>query len=118
MRIVQAFDRFLQGGSWSAAISSGAGSIARNPRTEVEIAYRVSKTALNMAFNLYSNTVKKRGVRTLLIDPGWMKTDMGGPGATCDPEENGRLIVELLNNADRIKGDLLFVDFQGGEVPW
>lgn len=118
MRVVQAFDHFLKAGSWSVAISSGAGSITRNPQTEVEIAYRVSKTALNMAFNLYNNTVKKRAVRTLLIDPGWMKTDMGGPGAACDPEENGRLIVELLNNADCINTDILFVDYQGKEVPW
>jgi NAD(P)-dependent dehydrogenase (short-subunit alcohol dehydrogenase family) len=118
MRVVQAFDSLLGEGSWSFAISSGAGSITRNPETEVEIAYRVSKTALNMAFNLYSNTIRKRKVRTLLIDPGWMRTDMGGPRATCDPDENGRLIVQLLKDADALPQNILFVDFHGKEVPW
>jgi NAD(P)-dependent dehydrogenase (short-subunit alcohol dehydrogenase family) len=118
MRVVKAFDFLLKKGSWSFAISSGAGSITRNPSTESEIAYRVSKTALNMAFRLYSNTVRKRGVGTLLIDPGWMRTDMGGPGAVCDPEENGRLIVDLLKSADTLGGETLFVDFHGKEVPW
>jgi NAD(P)-dependent dehydrogenase (short-subunit alcohol dehydrogenase family) len=118
MRVAQAFDGLLREGSLSAAISSGAGSLALNSRTEKEIAYRVSKAALNMAFNLYSNTVKKRGVRTLLIDPGWMRTDMGGPGATCDPEENGRFIAELLKSTDRIQEGVLFVDFHGKEIPW
>jgi NAD(P)-dependent dehydrogenase (short-subunit alcohol dehydrogenase family) len=118
MRVVQAFDPLLREGSWSFAVSSGAGSITRNPGTEVEIAYRVSKTALNMAFRLYSNTIRKRKVRTLLIDPGWMRTDMGGPRATCDPDENGRLIVKLLTDADALSKDILFVDFHGKEVPW
>jgi NAD(P)-dependent dehydrogenase (short-subunit alcohol dehydrogenase family) len=118
MRVVKAFDPLLKKGSWSFALSSSAGSICRNPSTEVEIAYRVSKAALNMAFRLYSNTVRKRGVRTLLIDPGWMRTDMGGPGAVCDPEENGRLIVELLKSAGGLGEDILFVDFHGKEVPW
>jgi NAD(P)-dependent dehydrogenase (short-subunit alcohol dehydrogenase family) len=118
MRVVQAFDGFLQAGSLSAAISSSAGSIAMNPETETEIAYRVSKAALNMAFSLYNNTVKKRGVRALLVDPGWMRTDMGGPGASCDPEENGRFIVELLNGVDRIQKNILFVNYLGKEIPW
>jgi NAD(P)-dependent dehydrogenase (short-subunit alcohol dehydrogenase family) len=118
MRVLKAFDFLLKKGSWSFALSSSAGSISRNPATEVEIAYRVSKAALNMAFRLYSNTVRKRGIRTLLIDPGWMRTDMGGPGATCDPEENGRLIVGLLKSAGGIGEDILFVDFHGKEVPW
>jgi NAD(P)-dependent dehydrogenase (short-subunit alcohol dehydrogenase family) len=118
MRVLKAFDFLLKKGSWSFALSSSAGSISRNPSTEVEIAYRVSKTALNMAFRLYSNTVRKRGVRTLLIDPGWMRTGMGGPGAACNPEENGRLIMELLKFAGSLGEDILFVDFHGKEVPW
>jgi NAD(P)-dependent dehydrogenase (short-subunit alcohol dehydrogenase family) len=118
MRVVKAFDFLLKEGSWSFAVSSSAGSISRNPSTEVEIAYRVSKAALNMAFRLYSNTVRKRKVGTLLIDPGWMRTDMGGPGASCDPEENGRLIVGLLKSAGALGGETLFVDFHGKEVPW
>jgi NAD(P)-dependent dehydrogenase (short-subunit alcohol dehydrogenase family) len=118
MRVLKAFDFLLKKGSWSFALSSSAGSISRNSSMELEIAYRVSKAALNMAFRLYSNTVRKRGVRTLLIDPGWMRTDMGGPGATCDPEENGRLIVELLKSAGGLGEDILFVDFHGKEVPW
>jgi NAD(P)-dependent dehydrogenase (short-subunit alcohol dehydrogenase family) len=118
MRVVKAFDFLLEEGSWSFAISSGAGSISRNPSTETEIAYRISKTALNMAFRLYSNTVRKRKVGTLLIDPGWMRTDMGGPGAACDPEDNGQLIVNLLKSAGTLGKEVLFVDFHGKEVSW
>jgi hypothetical protein len=47
-----------------------------------------------------------------------MRTDMGGPGADCDPEENGRLIAELIDKTDRINGDIFFVDYRGKEVPW
>jgi NAD(P)-dependent dehydrogenase (short-subunit alcohol dehydrogenase family) len=118
MRVVQALVPLLKPGSLSVAISSGAGSITYSTEVEVEIAYRVSKAALNMAMRLYGNTVKKQGVRMLLVDPGWMHTDMGGPAAPCDPEENARLIVELLNRADAIPAERLFVNYKGEEVPW
>jgi NAD(P)-dependent dehydrogenase (short-subunit alcohol dehydrogenase family) len=118
MRVVKALAPLVKAGCLSVAVSSGAGSIAANDETEVEIAYRVSKAALNMAYRLYSNTVKKAGVRVLLVDPGWMHTDMGGPRAPCDPEENARLLVQLLNKADTIPKEWLFISYQGKEIPW
>jgi NAD(P)-dependent dehydrogenase (short-subunit alcohol dehydrogenase family) len=120
MRVVKAFAPLLRTGSLSVAISSGAGSITLigSGKVEVEIAYRVSKAALNMAMQIYANTAGKNGVRVLLIDPGWMHTDMGTPAAPCDPDENARHIVSLLNRADTIPPDQIFVDYMGKPKPW
>jgi NAD(P)-dependent dehydrogenase (short-subunit alcohol dehydrogenase family) len=49
-------------------------------------AYRMSKVALNgMTLNLAAELAAD-GVRVSGFDPGWMKTEMGGPEATEDPE--------------------------------
>jgi NAD(P)-dependent dehydrogenase (short-subunit alcohol dehydrogenase family) len=118
MRVVQALDEMLGEGSVSAAISSGAGSLTLNTNIDVMYSYRASKTALNMCFRLYANTVSRRGVRVLLVDPGWLMTDMGGEGAKDDPLEHARLVADLLSHTERIPADALFVNFEGKQIPW
>lgn len=118
LRVLKALYPLLRPGALAVAVSSSAGSLARCQGVEVEYAYRMSKTALNMGIRLFSNTAQKDGVRALLMDPGWMKTDLGGPGATCDVEENARSIVAVLDQAASLPEDTLFVDYQGRPVPW
>ena len=44
-------------------------------------AYRASKTALNMLATSMKNELRDQGVSVVLIHPGWVETDMGGPRA-------------------------------------
>jgi NAD(P)-dependent dehydrogenase (short-subunit alcohol dehydrogenase family) len=120
MRMVKAFDPLLKPGSLAVSISSGAGSIALNEGVEVEYAYRMSKAALNMGMRLFDNTMRSRNrdVRTVLIDPGWMHTEMCGPVAPCDPEENASMIVDVLNRIDEFPKDWLFISYKGEHLPW
>lgn len=118
LRVLKALYPLLSQGSTAVAISSAAGSITYCGGIEVEYAYRMSKAALNMGIRLFTNTAEKKGIRTLLLDPGWMKTDMGGPGAFCDVEENARLIVALLDRLDQVPQDVLFLNYRGEPVPW
>jgi NAD(P)-dependent dehydrogenase (short-subunit alcohol dehydrogenase family) len=63
-------------------ISSEAGSISQNWRSR-EYAYCMSKAALNMQSVILQRRVKDDGVKVLAIQPGWMRTAMGGAG--CGP---------------------------------
>src|SRR4029453_13780228 len=63
-----------------ANISSKVGSIGDGP-SGGSYAYRSSKTALNMAMVNAAYELKGRGITILLIHPGWVQTDMGGPSA-------------------------------------
>ena len=61
-------------------ITSSVGSITRaEGRT---IAYRTSKSAANMLMRNLSFDHKSRGVITAAFCPGWVRTRMGGDGAT------------------------------------
>lgn len=70
------------------AISSGMGSIAESSGGHVP--YRSSKAALNMAWNSLALETKRLGIIAAVIDPGWVKTRMGGPNALLRPEESVR----------------------------
>jgi len=61
------------------ALTSGMGSIAESSGGYVP--YRSSKAALNMAWHSLAIEVKPLGIVAAVIDPGWVKTRMGGPSA-------------------------------------
>ena len=68
------------------AISSGMGSIAESSGGYVP--YRTSKAALNMAWRSLALEVKPLGIVAAVLDPGWVKTRMGGPNAPTPPQES------------------------------
>lgn len=70
------------------ALTSGMGSIAESSGGHVP--YRSSKAALNMAWNSLALEAKPLGLVAAVIDPGWVKTRMGGPNAPLRPEESVR----------------------------
>lgn len=66
------------------ALTSGMGSVAESSGGYVP--YRSSKAALNMAWNGLAHEVKPLGIVAAAIDPGWVKTRMGGPNAPTPPQ--------------------------------
>ena len=71
-----------EGGS-IVALSSVMGSIGANSGGGY-YAYRMSKAALNMGLMNLSHELKARRIAIAALHPGWVKTDMGGSGATVE----------------------------------
>ena len=99
-----------------AAITSGMGSIADNTSGGY-IAYRSSKAALNMAMKCLARDLQPRGIVCAVLNPGWVRTRMGGEGARTTVSESVsrmRKILDRLEAADSGK----FFNHDGKEFPW
>jgi NAD(P)-dependent dehydrogenase (short-subunit alcohol dehydrogenase family) len=95
-------------------VSSGMGQLSEmgsgNP------AYRVSKTALNALTRIFAQELAGSGVLVNSVCPGWVRTDMGGPGARLEPEEGVETIVWAATLRDDGPTGLFFRNKQ--PIPW
>lgn len=98
------------------AISTYMGSIA-DIQSPGDYYYRSSKAALNAAMKRLANELKPQGIGVLILHPGWVRTWMGGPGASLLPAEsvNGmRGLIERFTLEDTGR----FLRYDGVEMPW
>jgi NAD(P)-dependent dehydrogenase (short-subunit alcohol dehydrogenase family) len=118
MRVTEAFLDHLAAGDGKkvVTITSGMGSIADNT-SGASYAYRSSKAAVNMVVKSLSIDLAPRGITCVVMNPGWVRTDMGGPGGKISPEESiagMRRVIAKLKPADSGK----FFNYDGGQYPW
>jgi NAD(P)-dependent dehydrogenase (short-subunit alcohol dehydrogenase family) len=96
--------------------SSGVGSIAMTDNPNF-YGYGASKAALNKNTRTLSFALKNDGITVVALDPGWVRTDLGGPNAPLSPEESAGAIVKTLNKLDlSYTGKFIYND--GKELPW
>jgi NAD(P)-dependent dehydrogenase (short-subunit alcohol dehydrogenase family) len=74
-------------------ISSGMGELATLDGNLPD--YRMSKSSLNALTIMFSNELKKNGIKVNAMCPGWVKTDMGGPDAPRSVSEGADTAVWL-----------------------
>lgn len=102
-------------------ISSEAGSIGRNKRTNT-YGYCMSKAALNMQSSLMHNHLKGLGGQVMLFHPGWMQTYMHGEinlEAPISPEESANKIMNLvLAHKQYLGEEPAYLDLDGNPWPW
>lgn len=97
-------------------VTSGMGSITDN-KSGAFYAYRMSKAALNMMSRSLAVDLRGAGVASAVINPGWVKTDMGGPGAPTPVEESVRGMLREID-AFAIEDSGAFLDWKGRPYPW
>ncbi|MHA2172645.1 MAG: SDR family oxidoreductase [Candidatus Kariarchaeaceae archaeon] len=97
-------------------ISSQNGSITKRS-VGGKYSYAASKAALNMITKILSNDLREKGIVTLVVHPGWIKTNMGGPEAPLQKEGPISNIIDLIERSD-LSDSGKFLDWEGNEVPW
>lgn len=98
------------------AISSEMASMETNQFGNAYL-YRSSKAALNSVIKSLSIDLQDKGVKSLAIHPGWVKTDMGGVDAEISAQQSAAGIFKILSQPKSLKSGG-FYDFQGNELPW
>ena len=84
-------------------VSSGAGRLDVIKSDTTMPAYRLSKFALNGLSILYAGDLKGK-VAVNSLDPGWLKTDLGGPLAPGEPRDGAVRLVEILMKPFEVTG--------------
>ncbi len=82
--------------------SSGLGQLSV-PRMGHYPAYSISKTAVNQVTKYLAEEVKNTNIKVFSVDPGWIKTDMGGPEAPLSLEEGIDTPVWLATTNETLK---------------
>lgn len=117
LRMAEAFTPHLEidRGGVLANVTSGLGSIENN--TGGMIKYRTSKAALNQAMVTVAHELVDRGIVTILVHPGWVRTRMGGDHANLAPEEAVEGMRQVIANAKPADNGRFF-RYDGSNLPW
>ena len=97
-------------------ITSKMGSVADNGRGGSYI-YRSSKSAVNMVIKSIAIDLESNDIISVLLHPGWVRTDMGGPSGLISVEQSvsGMLsVIREVTSADSGK----FIAYDGQIIPW
>jgi NAD(P)-dependent dehydrogenase (short-subunit alcohol dehydrogenase family) len=97
-------------------MTSRMGSIGDNGSGRA-YAYRMAKASLNMATRNIAHEVKAFGGIAIALHPGWVKTSMGGGGATEEVSETTERIVKRIDGL-KAEDSGRFWHAKGEELPW
>lgn len=98
------------------AVTSKMGSLTENTSGGSYI-YRSSKAALNAVMRSLAIDLKPKGITVAVLHPGWVRTDMGGPGAQIDPFESVAGMRQVIADL-RPEDSGHFFAYDGADVPW
>jgi NAD(P)-dependent dehydrogenase (short-subunit alcohol dehydrogenase family) len=116
MRVIESLEPCVAATGLLGVMSSGQGSVSNN-ETGLREVYRGSKAALNMLMRSFAARHSGTARAMVLMAPGWVRTDMGGPEARLGIEDSVPNLVNVLI-AQQGKPGLRYLDYLGRVVPW
>ena len=117
LRVLESFcDHIVGERRLVVTITSGMGSLTENT-SGGSIAYRSSKAAVNMVMRSAAIDLAPSGITCVLVNPGWVRTDMGGPKAPLSPQESVTAMRQLIKTLGPDQSGK-FYNYNGREYPW
>lgn len=119
LRVTRAFLPLLRRGRPQRRlvhITSLMGSIGDN-QTGGSYPYRISKAALNMISVNLAHELRADGIASVVLHPGWVRTDMGGRGATLPVEDAVGALIDTIDDLT-LEHSGGFYDRLGEPLPW
>ena len=106
IRLTQACLPLLKAAAAGRVINTSSGYGEINGLSANVPSYCLSKLALNGATIMLAQALQPHGIVVNAIDPGWVKTDMGGDAAPRSPEQGADTAIWLATAALRETGKL------------
>ncbi len=99
-----------------ASMSSKMGSMSDNGSGGA-YAYRATKAALNAVMVSAAHDLRHLDITALILHPGWVCTDMGGPHGEISVEQSATMLRKILDDCD-ISDSGKFFDIDGSIISW
>lgn len=99
-----------------ATLSSKMGSMADN-RSGGSYVYRSTKAGLNAVMVSAAHDLKPRGITAVILHPGWVRTDMGGPNGEISVAESVAAMRRTLSRVGPEDAGS-FYEIDGSIIPW
>ncbi|NNC73571.1 MAG: SDR family oxidoreductase [Sphingomonadaceae bacterium] len=99
-----------------AVLTSKMGSMTDNGSGGA-IIYRSSKAAVNAAWKSLAIDFEDDGIAVVMLHPGWVQTDMGGPNALIDTKTSVSGMREVIGDLD-LNSSGRFLAYDSAEIGW
>ncbi len=99
-----------------ASMSSKMGSMDDNGSGGSYV-YRSTKAALNAIMVSVAHDLKSSGITAVILHPGWVRTDMGGPNGEINVQQSAERLRSILASV-HIENSGNFYDIDGSIIPW
>jgi len=118
VRVTEALLPHLRAGKGRviASLTSLMGSIGENTGGGA-LFYRSSKAALNAAMKTLAIALRPERFTVVVLHPGWVRTDMGGPSAPLDPPTSAAGLARVIAKLGPDDSGRFF-NYDGRELPW
>ncbi|ORX94639.1 hypothetical protein BCR34DRAFT_220185 [Clohesyomyces aquaticus] len=116
-KIVETLQQYLARGAVVMNMTSGLGSLTVAKDMTKCCTYSISKAAQNMLTLHQARDLKRNHAIVICMDPGWVKTRMGGKGAMVEPEVSIEGMLEVIKGLKK-EDTGKFYRFDGSQVPW
>ncbi|TLG78107.1 SDR family oxidoreductase [Methylocystis sp. B8] len=117
LRVVQAFLPLVKRSARPRIVmmTSRLGSMSLDGTSNV--AYRVSKAGLNKIAQCLAVDLKDDGVVVVVMHPGRVRTEMGGPNATLDVGDSVAGIIQVAESLT-LADTRRYLDYRGEDILW
>jgi NAD(P)-dependent dehydrogenase (short-subunit alcohol dehydrogenase family) len=115
-RLCEAFIPLMRRHGYGRIVNISSGMAVLNDMGGGSPAYRVSKTALNALTRILASELRGSGILVNSVSPGWVRTDMGGSGASRSVEEGADTPVWAATLPNNGPNGGLFHDRR--PIPW
>lgn len=117
-KLVEHLHPHLGKGAAIMNLTSGLASMQKGRSMAKCPVYSISKAGINMLTVQQAAALKDKGVCVICMDPGWVKTRMGGEGAFLEPDASIGGMLKVLHGLKVSENTAKFYTYTGEEVPW